>query len=169
MNNTIAISATLMVAAAQANAAPPASGLIVVPTLSSLRAVQAASSARDTCEKMGLRVSVSVVDAAGNLLTTIRDDGAAPHTAMASQRKAYTALTTRKPTSQLVKTVSANPDSWGLRQIDGLLILNGGIPITASGIVVGAIGVSGAPGPDTDDKCGAAGIAAIADALGPSQ
>lgn len=169
MNKTTAIAATIVVAAGHASAAPPASGLILVPTLSSVRAVQAASSARDACEKMGFRVSVSVVDAAGILLTTIRDDGAAPHTAMASQRKAYTALTTRKPTNQLVKTLTANPDSWGLRQIDGLLILNGGIPITAAGNVVGAIGVSGAPGPDADDKCGAAGIAAIADALGPTQ
>ena len=165
MRKAIALVAALMAGGPHTYAAPSANALIMVPTLSSLRAVQAASAARVACATMGFRVSVSVVDAAGILLTTIRDDGAAPHTVVASQRKAYTALTTRKPTSEMVKILSANADSFGLRQIDGVLFLSGGIPLKVADSVVGAIGVSGAPGPDGDEKCGAAGIAAIADGL----
>ena len=37
--------------------------------------------------------------------------------------------------------------------------------IRAKGSLVGAIGVSGAPGGDADDVCAKAGIAAISDAL----
>ena len=110
-------------------------------------------------------ISVTVVDAAGVVLATLRDDGAAPHTVAASQRKAYTALSTRMPTSQMAKIVSANPDAFGLRQIDGLLILSGGLPIKAGESVVGAIGVSGAPGSEFDEKCGGAGLASIAEGL----
>lgn len=142
-----------------------AKGLVPLSSISSATALAAASAAKESCSKMGFHVSVTVVDAAGNVLATLRDDGAGPHTAIASHRKAYTALTTRMPTSQMVKIVGASPEAFGLRQIEGLLILSGGLPIKAGDSVVGAIGVSGAPGPESDEKCGSAGIASIADAL----
>ena len=40
-------------------------------------------------------------------------------------------------------------------------MIGGGLPIEAAGSLVGAIGVSGAPGGENDDICGKAGIAAI--------
>jgi uncharacterized protein GlcG (DUF336 family) len=44
------------------------------------------------------------------------------------------------------------------------LPLGGGVPVNAGdGDLVGGIGVSGAPGPDIDDGCARAGIAAIED------
>jgi len=39
------------------------------------------------------------------------------------------------------------------------------LPIEGKGSLLGAIGVSGAPGGDADDACAAAGIKAIADAI----
>jgi uncharacterized protein GlcG (DUF336 family) len=40
------------------------------------------------------------------------------------------------------------------------------VPISAGdGTLVGGIGVSGAPGPDIDDACARAGIAAIEDEI----
>ena len=46
-----------------------------------------------------------------------------------------------------------------------LAVLGGGLLIQASGSIVGAIGVSGAPNGDMDDACAKAGINAIIDAL----
>jgi len=46
-----------------------------------------------------------------------------------------------------------------------VLAAGGGLPIESAGTLVGAIGVSGAPGGDADDACAKAGIARIADAL----
>jgi uncharacterized protein GlcG (DUF336 family) len=43
--------------------------------------------------------------------------------------------------------------------------VGGGIVIRAKGSIVGGIGVSGAPGGDSDDACAKAGIAAINDAI----
>jgi uncharacterized protein GlcG (DUF336 family) len=43
----------------------------------------------------------------------------------------------------------------------GVVMISGGIPITAAGQMVGTIGVSGAPGGENDDVCAKAGIAAI--------
>ncbi len=142
-----------------------AAGLAEVRSISSGLALEAASAAKEACLKTGFRVSVTVVDAAGVVLATVRDDGAAPHTVSTSQRKAYTALSSRMPTSQAVKILLANPDAFGMRQIDGFLILSGGLPIKAGDAVVGAIGVSGSPGADTDEKCAATGIATIATRL----
>lgn len=141
--------------------------LVTLPSLSSSLALRAAIASKDACGKLGFHISVSVVDASGILLITIRDDAAAPHTVVTSPRKAYTALTTRQPTSQLTKTVAANPEAFGLRQIEGLLILSGGIPIKVGMDTVGAIGVSGVPTPDGDERCASAGIAAISGDLQP--
>ncbi len=140
-------------------------GLASVPTLSSALALQAASAALESCSKAGFQVSVTVVDASGVVLTTLRGDGAAPHTVSTSLRKAYTSSSSHLPTSQLVKIVVGTPDAAGLRDIEGFLLLSGGLPIRAGKDVVGAIGVSGSPGPDSDEKCGTAGIAAISASL----
>ena len=44
-------------------------------------------------------------------------------------------------------------------------MIGGGIPVTAAGTMVGAVGVSGAPGGEEDHKCAEAGIAAIEESL----
>ena len=133
-------------------------------SLTSALAVQAASAAVEACGKSGFPVSAAVVDNAGHLLALVRADGGAPHTVSTAERKAYTALSSRMPTSQLTKIVAGNADAAGMRNIEGFLILDGGLPIKAGDSVVGAIGVSGSPGPG-DEKCSAAGIAAIAASL----
>ena len=138
-----------------------AAGVNQMATLSSGLAIDAALAAKEACLKTGFRVSVTVVDAAGVVLVTLREDGAAPHTVSTSERKAYTALSSRMPTSQTVKILIANPDAFGMRQIDGFLLLNGGVPIKFGDNVVGAIGVSGGPGADSDEKCALAGISSI--------
>jgi len=52
-----------------------------------------------------------------------------------------------------------------VRELPHVVAIGGGMPIRAKGALVGGIGVSGAPGPDADDACAQAGIAAIADDL----
>jgi uncharacterized protein GlcG (DUF336 family) len=53
----------------------------------------------------------------------------------------------------------------GLRSNPRVLAIGGGLPIEGKGSLLGAIGVSGAPGGEADDACAAAGIKAIADAI----
>jgi uncharacterized protein GlcG (DUF336 family) len=45
------------------------------------------------------------------------------------------------------------------------VVLGGGLVIEAGGSLVGAVGVSGAPGGDADDACAKAGIDAVRDKL----
>jgi uncharacterized protein GlcG (DUF336 family) len=123
------------------------------------KAIQAAV---DACKKDGYRVSVSVVDRAGVLRAMGRADGAGPHTVDSSRKKAYTAASMRRTTSELAELIAKAPTLQALRDMNGeILILGGGLPIEIGGEVVGGIGVGGAPGTHLDDACAQEGLDAI--------
>jgi uncharacterized protein GlcG (DUF336 family) len=125
-------------------------------------ALDAASAALAQCQADGYRVSVAVVDRGGVLKVLLRDDGTGPHTVGSSTRKAYTSASLGRPTGELAATVAGNPEAEGLRQMDPqILILAGGLPIVVNEVVVGGIGVGGAPGGQLDEACAQAGIDAI--------
>ena len=71
----------------------------------------------------------------------------------------------RTDTSELAKSTEPGRPSSGVRQLPGVVALGGGVQIIAKGSLIGAIGVSGAPGGDNDEACAKSGIAAISDAL----
>jgi uncharacterized protein GlcG (DUF336 family) len=52
-----------------------------------------------------------------------------------------------------------------LKQIPNVVAVGGGVPIKAGNEVIGAVGVSGAPGGEKDEACANAGIAKVADSL----
>ena len=125
-------------------------------------ALDAASAALAQCQTDGYRVSVAVVDRGGVLKVLLRDDNTGPHTVSSSTRKAYTSASLGSPTAALAATVAGNPEVEGLRQMDPqLLLLAGGLPIVVNEVVVGGIGVGGAPGGHLDEACAQAGIDAI--------
>ena len=125
-------------------------------------ATKALHASLEACKKDGYRVSVSVVDRAGVLRAMGRADGAGPHTVESSRKKAYTASSVRRPTSELAELISKMPALQSLRDMNPeILILGGGLPIEIGGEVVGAIGVGGAPGAHLDDACAQAGLDAI--------
>jgi uncharacterized protein GlcG (DUF336 family) len=130
-------------------------------------ASEAAAEALAACEERGYRVSVAVVDRAGLVKVLLRGDGAGAHTLDSSSRKAYTAASLRHATTELVELMQNNPSAAGLREMnEKILILGGGLPITAGDQVVGGIGVGGAPGGDKDEACAKAGIDKIRERLG---
>lgn len=123
---------------------------------------KAAQAALDACKKDGYRVSASVVDRAGVLRAMLRADGAGPHTVDSSRKKAYTAASLRRTTSELAEMIAKQPALQALREMnESILMVGGGLPIEIAGEVVGAIGVGGAPGTHLDDACAEAGLDAI--------
>lgn len=52
-----------------------------------------------------------------------------------------------------------------LNHIEGLIVMGGALPIHASGTLIGAVGVSVAPGGEKDEACAAVTIEAISDRL----
>ena len=78
-------------------------------------------------------------------------------------RKAYTAFATRSPSVEMGKR--AQPALTGLLLLDKMTTLEGGLPISAGKELVGAIGISGAPGGDKDAACAHVGIDELAKGL----
>jgi len=137
------------------------------PTISADAALEVLAGALKHCRAEGQKVSVTVVDAAGRVKAALRDDGAAPHTAEHSMRKAYTALSYKTPSSEYGKRAQeAKGVAIGPQLLPNITTAAGGVPIRNSGAVIGAVGVSGTPssagGGEGDAKCAEAGIAKIA-------
>ena len=128
-------------------------------------ALKAARAALAACQKNGHQVAVAVTDRAGHPLVMLRDRHAGPHTPQTAIGKAYTALSFKLDTTSFTRVTQAGQPSSGIRQLPGVVAIGGGWPIDGAGSLVGAIGVSGAPGGDADDACAKAGIAEIRDDL----
>ena len=152
----------LMLFLMSVNAVAAAEELPREATLPLSLATKAAVAAVEKCKQDGYRVSASVVDRAGVLKVLMRGDGAGPHTTDSSNKKAYTAASLRRPTSELAELINKMPTLQALREMnDRILILGGGLPIEIGGEVVGGIGVGGAPGAHLDDACAQAGLDSI--------
>jgi len=85
-------------------------------------------------------------------------DNVGPHNTQAAWRKAFTALSTKTPTKQLAIKAQSSPDSVNLNTVNELLLLGGGVPVNYRGQVIGAVGMAGTGGAESDDRCGAEAI-----------
>ena len=124
-------------------------------------ALKAAQAALKSCRERGFQATVAVVDRMGVVQVLLRDRFAGPHTPDMATAKAYTAVSFRTNTTELAEATQAGRPASGIRNRPGIAAVGGGMMIEAGGSLLGAIGVSGAPGGREDDSCAAAGIAAI--------
>lgn len=137
--------------------------LFTTPSLTPKTALTAATAALENCRAGGYQVAVAVVDRMGVLQVLIRDRYAGAHTPETARRKAWTAASFRTNTSEMLELTAAGNPQAGIRHLDNVAIIGGGVMIEAAGSLVGAIGISGAPGGDLDENCAIAGIEAIED------
>ena len=151
-------------ALAVALAAPAAAQLLEHKDLSLALALTIATTAADTCKAQGYRVSVTIVGRDGQVIVLLRGDNASPHTVENSQRKAYTARTFRVPSGEFAQRVKDNPTN-GAVHLTGIMAAQGALPIKVGDEVIGAVGVSGAPGGEKDEACAKAGLDKVADQL----
>jgi len=125
-------------------------------------ALRIAQAAINQCRKEGVQVAVTVVDRGGHPQVMLRDVLAQDLSLDISRKKAYTAMTFNMVTSEMVGRFKG---PYSVPKVDTLLISPGGIPVTASGNIMGGVGVSGAPSGEIDEKCAKAGVAAVIDDL----
>jgi uncharacterized protein GlcG (DUF336 family) len=148
-------------AAAPANAAE--SPTYIVKMLTPETALKAAQAALAKCRKNDFQIAVAVVDRAGIVQVVLRDRFAGAHTPDTAINKAWTAASFKQSTAALATETQAGKSMSGVRQLPRVVAAGGALPIEAGGNLLGAIGVSGAPGGDADEVCAAAGIKAIND------
>jgi uncharacterized protein GlcG (DUF336 family) len=155
----------LAVALALVAAVRAQDALVTYKSLSPELALDLARAALGECRKRGYQAAVAVVDRFGVTQVMLRDRFAGAHTPATAAGKAWTAASFRTNTTELVATTQPGMPQAGLRNLPGAVILGGGLVIEAGGSLVGAVGVSGAPGGDADDACAKAGIEAVRDKL----
>ena len=117
----------------------------------------------EACRQDGYNVAAVVLDRAGNLQVALRDSLAARHTLEIAERKAGMAIMSGSDTGEFrAARADIRPE---LNHIDGLIVMDGALPIRAAGSLIGAVGVSGAPGGDKDRACAAAALQKVEERL----
>ena len=111
------------------------------------------------------KVTITVLNRHARTSVVLSEDGVNPHTLENSLRKAYTSFTTRSPSGEMAKR--AQPGLSGFMLLDKITPIEGGLPIFAGKDLVGAVGISGAPGGEKDAACAQVGIDKIAKGLTP--
>jgi uncharacterized protein GlcG (DUF336 family) len=132
---------------------------VVTHTIDWPAASRAAQAAAAAAGRLGVRVNVAVVDAAGLLAAFVRMPGAPLHSIDIAIDKAYTAASFGLPTGAWHDALAAH--SAAVRQ--GLVLrprfvaFGGGLPIVDDGVRIGGIGVSGGSEAQ-DENCARAGL-----------
>ena len=129
-------------------------------TLADARRVIAAAEAH--ADQIGQPMNIAVVDAGGNLVSHVRQDGGWIGSIKISISKAWTSRAFDLSTKDIGDNAQPTQQFFGIHTTnDGnVAIFAGGIPLTRDGVVVGAIGVSGGSG-DQDHAVAEAGAAAL--------
>lgn len=105
---------------------------------------QLAQTAKAKSEEIGVGVTLSIADTAGNLLFLQRFGDAILPSIEISQKKAYTAAVLRQPSGEFGKIAQVGESAFGINIADDkLVIFGGGFPLKKDGKTIGGIGVSG--------------------------
>lgn len=158
-------SCLLVAAAALAFPAHAEEATVTYKSLSPDVALEAVQAALKQCRADGYQVAVAVVDRFGEPQVLMRDRFAGLPASTIATDKAWTSVGFRANTSDLAKSVASGDITARLATLPRITMLGGGVVIEAGGMLLGAIGVSGAPGGDKDEVCAKAGLAAIRDKL----
>lgn len=103
-------------------------------------------------------VAIAILDDGGHLLHFIRMDGATPANARIAVEKGRTAAESRRTSGSWEERIKAGRTA--MLRMPGILPVQGGVPITAEGTCVGAVGVSGVQSHE-DEQIAQAGIDAL--------
>lgn len=121
--------------------------------------VKIATAAENEARANQWAVSISIVDDGGHPLWFVRLDGAPPISAYIAPEKARTAALGRRESRVYEEMINGGRMSFlSAPVLAGML--EGGVPITIDGHVVGAVGVSGVKSTE-DAQIARAGIAAV--------
>ena len=119
------------------------------------------------CRKKGFQVSAVMVDRNGLIQAALRDDLASRFTLQIAEEKANSVILSGVNSGEFRKARGdIRPE---LNHMDGIIIMQGGIPIEVAGSIIGAIGVSGAPGGEKDEICAKQALDSVDDRIAFSE
>jgi uncharacterized protein GlcG (DUF336 family) len=129
-------------------------------TLADARTIIAAAERK--ADDIGQPMNIAVVDAGGNLIAHVRQDGAWIGSIDISISKAWTSRAFDIQTKDLGDHSQPTQQFFGIHTTNGgkVAIFAGGVPLTRGGVTVGGLGVSGGSG-EQDQSVALAGQAAL--------
>jgi len=140
-----------------------AADVVSVKRITMELAAEIAMAAVQACRQQGYQVSAVVVDRNGNTQMAMRDTLASRFTLQIAEEKANLVIMAGVPSGEFRRArQDIRPE---LNHIQGIVVMEGGLPIQAAGTNIGAIGVSGAPGGDRDEACAAEALAGVQERL----
>jgi uncharacterized protein GlcG (DUF336 family) len=122
-----------------------------------------AQGAIDACRKDGYQVAAVVTDRSGDPIVIMRDVFVSKYMVQIAQNKANAVVMSNSSSGELRANMARIRDE--LNELDGVLLMEGGLPIRIAGSLIGAVGVSGAPGGDKDEACARHGLDAVQERL----
>ena len=128
-------------------------------------ALEVARATLIACREAGYQVSVTLVDRSGITQIMLRDQVAGPHTLDTARRKAWTAASFKGDTHSIAEATRPGTGQSGARFVTDAIMAAGGVPLSAEGTLVGAVGVSGSPSAEEDQKCAEKGAEALEEKL----
>lgn len=103
---------------------------------------------------------IAIVDISGDLVYLERMDDAQVGSVDVAISKARSAARFKRPTKAFQDALAAGGEGLRILALQGAIPVDGGVPLTMGGRIVGAIGVSGGTSAQ-DGQVAAAGVAAI--------
>lgn len=136
---------------------------LTVKTISMELARDIANESIKACRKQGFQVSAVVVDRNGLIQVALRDDLASRFTLQIAEEKANSVILSGTNSGEFRKSRGdIRPE---LNHMKGIIIMQGGLPIEIAGYKIGAIGVSGAPGGEKDERCAQQALDALSERI----
>ena len=108
--------------------------------------------------KNGWNVAITIVGANGELILFHKLDETQPGSIAVSQGKARTSAHFKRPTKAMEEMIAGGKTAF--LAVEGIVPIQGGLPVIADGKVIGAIGVSGVTSAQ-DEQIAAAALAAL--------
>ncbi|MCC7179271.1 MAG: heme-binding protein [Acidobacteria bacterium] len=125
-------------------------------TLEGAKRILAAAEAE--ARKNNWNVAIAVVDESGNLIAFQKLDDTQVGSIDIAIGKARTAARMKRPTKALEDAVAGGRTV--MLAVEGIVPLEGGVPVTVDGRIIGAVGVSGVTS-QQDAQVASAGVAAL--------
>jgi glc operon protein GlcG len=148
----LAVGAALICSAGASAQQPPAPPPYGSPGVTLDQAKKAVDAAEAEAKKNGWRMAIVVVSNAGDLIHFSRIDDTQFGSTDVAIRKAKSAAAFRRPTKVFQDALTASPPALPILTL-GAIAVEGGLPLTEGGKVIGAIGCSGGTGAQDSQAC----------------
>jgi glc operon protein GlcG len=125
-------------------------------TLEAAKRMAAAGEAE--ARKNGWNVAIAIVDASGGLILFQKLDETQPGSIAIAQGKARTAALFKRPTKMIEEAIAGGKQAF--LAVEGVVPMQGGVPVVVENKVIGAVGVSGVTSAQ-DEQVALAALAAL--------